>query len=197
MSKSSSRSLAVLLAALSLALTTLAGPVLAGPRLDEWKGHLSVGYTMLAADSHAPGGSMSFGGGVEYPITSRWRLGPSLAFHLLGSSQVQKGSVIAGLDYSLFESALMMTLVPERGPFTRLSFGPGVALPKVDLSVAGGGAAFGDYTVHEVRPEFAANATLSPRRLKVVAVGLDLGARFITRSTSSWTTFTTSFTILY
>lgn len=179
--------LPVLLAAVALCA---AAPASAGLRLDAWKGHLSVGYARLFSDSLAPGGSISAAAGLEYPLAERWRLGATAGFNLLGSSIVRRGSVTAGLDYSMFDAALLATWLPPAGPFTRLSAGPGVASARAELAVAGGGALFRDLPVGEVRPEFAAEATLGSRRQQIVAVGAELGVRVVPVEQGTWTLLT-------
>lgn len=165
-------------------------PASAGMRLDAWKGHLSVGYARVYSDTLAPGGSISAAGGLEYPIAPRWRLGATAAFNLLGSSTVDRGSVTAALDYSLFDAAFLATYLPARGPVTRISAGPGVASARAELSVAGGGALFRDLPVGEVRPEFALEASMLPRRQTIVAVGAELGLRIIPVEQCTWTLVT-------
>ena len=167
-----------------------AGPSRAGMSLDAWKGRLGVGYARVFSDSLAPAGSMSASLGVEYPIATRWLLGPSVGFNLLGSSTVTRGSVTAALDYSHFDVALLATYLPARGPFTRLAFGSGVASARAELAVAGGGALFRDLPVDEIQPEFAAEATLGSRKQKIVAIGLELGVRVIPVTQTTWTVFT-------
>lgn len=184
--------LPLLLAALA---ACCAAPASAGMRLDEWKGHLSVGYGRVFSDSLAPGGSISAAVGLEYPIASRWRLGPTAAFNLLGSSIVRRGSVTAGLDYSMFDAALLATYLPARGPFARLSIGPGVASARAELAVAGGGALFRDLPVGEVRPELAAEATLMSRRPSIVAIGAELGLRVVPVEQGTWTLVTARFAV--
>lgn len=177
----------LLLAALA---ACFAVPASAGMRLEQWKGHLSVGYGRVFSDSLAPAGSISAAVGLEYPIASRWRLGPVAAFNLLGSSIVHRGSVTAGLDYSMFDAALLATYLPARGPFTRLSAGAGIASARAELAVAGGGALFRDLPVGEVQPEFAAEATVMSRRQTIVALGAELGLRVVPVEQGTWTLMT-------
>jgi hypothetical protein len=178
----------------ALVLATLFALAHAAPahalRLSEWRGHLSVGYAKLSGDALAPGGSLSAGGGVDHPVAPRWRVGPSLAFHLLGSSQVERDLVGAGLDYSAFDAMLMAHYQPARGPFTRLSAGPGLATIRADLQVAGGGALFRDLAVGEVRPCAGFEALLAPRTTSIVQMGLALGARIVPREDETWSLWT-------
>lgn len=159
-------------------------------RLDAWRGHLEVGYAKLVSDTLAPAGSITAGGGVEYPIAKDWLLGPAVAFNLLGSSTVTRGSVTAGLDYSMFDAALLATWLPRKGPFARVSFGPGVASARSELAVAGGGAGFRDLPVEEVQPEFAIQGTIMSHKPKIVSVGLQLGAKFVPVTQVTWSVYT-------
>ncbi len=188
-----------LLAALTvvLALGAVAAPARAALHLEAWRGHLAFGYAKVVSDSLAPAGSMSVGAGVDYPLGSQWRLGPALSFNLLGSSTVRRGSITAGLDYSMFESALLATYLPAHGPVARWSFGPGFASPRSELSLAGGGAGFRDLPVGEFQPELALDATLMSRHVQFVGVGAELGARWIPVSKGSWTLLTARLAIHY
>ncbi len=166
-------------------------------RLDAWRGHVAIGFGAIVSDSLAPGGSLSAAAGIDYPMGAKWRVGPTLSFDLLGSSNVTRGSIQAGLDYSLFEAAMLFTYLPSRGPVTRWSFGPGVASPRADLVVSAGGAGFSDLAVGEVKPELALDATLMPRRMTTVGVGIELGTRFVPASRVAWTLFTGRVAIHY
>ncbi len=162
------------------ALAGVSRPAGAAMQLDAWRGHISIGYTLPLIDALAPGGSMSAGVGVDYPLAPAWRVGPAVSLNMLGSSQVTRGSITASLDYGIFEGALLFTHVNANGPIARWSVGPGVASPNIDLSVGAGGAGFSDLTVGGIRPELAADATLlMSRRMPIVAVGLELGARVV------------------
>jgi hypothetical protein len=118
-------------------------------------------------------------------------VGPALSFNLLGSSTVTRGSITAGLDYSLFETALLFTHLNAHGPLNRWAIGPGLASPRAALSVAAGGAGFRDLTVGEVRPELAGDLTFMSHHMPIVGVGAELGARLIPiPSKSMWTLVT-------
>lgn len=194
MTRSIRRALAPMLVAV-LAAVAGATPASAGLHLDAWKGHLTVGYARVFSDSLAPGGSISAGGGIEYPLSQRWLLGGSVAFNLLGSSVAHRGSVTAGLDYSMFDAALLATWLPPRGPFARVSFGPGIASARAELAVAGGGALFRDLPVGEVVPDFAAQATLMSRKPRLVSVGLEIGTRIVPVEQGTWTLLSTRLAI--
>ena len=176
---------------LAAALVVLAAAAPAGAmKLDAWRGHLAVGYAKVVSDSLAPAGSISAAGGIEYPVAARWRVGGAVAFNLLGSSTVRRGSVTAAMDYSMFDAALLATWLPPRGPFARVSFGPGIASARAELAVAGGGALFRDLPVGEVKPDFAIDATLMSRKPRLVSVGAELGARIVPVDQGTWTLLT-------
>jgi hypothetical protein len=181
---------------LAAALLAAAAPATAGPiRLDAWRGHLSVGYARVFADSLAPGGSISVGGGVDHPVGRRFRLGPAIGYHLLGSSTVERGSLAATVDYSLLEGALLFSWIPASGPLARLSAGPAVGSAHADLSTAGGGLGFTDLAIGEVRGGLALEATVLPRHLTVVAPGLEVGLRWFPVTGQSWTLVTARATV--
>lgn len=183
---------------LAAALAVLAAAAPAGAmKLDAWRGHLSVGYAKVVSDSLAPAGSISAGGGIEYPVARNWRVGAAAAFNLLGSSTVRRGSVTAAMDYSMFDAALLATWLPPRGPFARVSMGPGIASARAELAVAGGGALFRDLPVGEVKPDFAVEATLMSRKPRLVSVGAELGARFVPVDQGTWTLLTARLTIYF
>ena len=183
---------------LLLLLTCLAPTARAGAlRLEPWRGHLSIGYAHLISDEFSPGGSISVAGGLDYPVGPNLRLGPVLGIALLGSHEVTRGSVTAGLEYTLLEGALQLHWLPQSGPITRVSFGPGVAAARSSLQVGGGGANFLDLAVDEVQPELALDVSALPRRQTIVAVGLEAGVRVIPVERVTWTLATLRFTIHY
>jgi hypothetical protein len=180
------------------AVLSLAGSAHAsGIHLEAWRGHVSFGYGYLFSDSLSPGGSISLAGGVDYPLGERWRLGPVLGIALLGSSDITRGSVTAGLDYSLLDVALQLHWLPASGPITRVSLGPGVASARSALQVGAGGAGFLDLAVDELQPEVAFDVSTIPRRQKIVAVGLEAGLRFVPVERVNWTVTTLKLTIHY
>ena len=182
----------------ALAVTLLlAGPARAGLHLEPWRGHVSIGYGYLFSDSLSPGGSISVAGGVDYPVGARWRVGPVIGIALLGSSDVTRGSVTAGLDYSMLDVALQLHWLPSSGPITRLSLGPGVASARSALQVGAGGAGFLDLAVDELQPEVAFDVSALPRRQHIVAVGLEAGVRFVPVERVNWTVTTIRRTIHY
>src|SRR4249919_1940068 len=101
--------------ALALILGVGAVPARAGLHLEPWRGHVSIGYGYLFSDTLSPGGSISVAGGVDYPMGTKFRIGPTLGIALLGSSEVTRGSITAGLDYTLLDVALQLHWLPESG----------------------------------------------------------------------------------
>ena len=145
--------------------------------LEKFNGHLAVGYAKLFA-TKAPGGSMSFTGGVDYPVSPGFRAGFDLGFHLLGSRSEVRGSAVATVDYSMFEAVAFAHWIPSTlGPLGRLSFGPALLVAHADLSASAGGAGFSDLAVEDVAPGVAIDATLISRSSAPVRVGLELGGR--------------------
>jgi hypothetical protein len=134
---------------------------------------------------------------VDYPIRDDLRLGPSLSISLLGTHDVTRGSVVAGLDYSLLEGALQLHWLPRTGPVSRVSLGPGLAAARVALQVGAGGAGFLDLAVDEVKPTLALDVSALPRRQKIVAIGLEAGVRYIPVDRVDWVLATVRFTIHY
>lgn len=177
-----------------LALTVLASlapsPANAAMKLDRWKGHVAFGYAKLVSDSLAPAGSLSVAVGLDYPVRERWLVGPTVAFDLLGSSSARRGSVTAGVDYSVVDVALMATYLPQRSWISRVSLGPGIASAHADLAVSAGGAGFRDLAVGQVSPEFALDVTMMPRRMKIVGIGAEFGARILPTDPGVWSVLT-------
>lgn len=181
-----------------LLAAVIVAPARAGAiRLEPWRGHISLGYAHLFSDDLSPGGSISVAGGLDYPITEALRVGPVIGIAILGSHDVTRGSVTAGLDYSLLDAALMLHWLPGSGRIARVSLGPGFAAARAQLQVGAGGAGFLDLAVDEVQPEFALDVSAIPRRQKIVAVGLEAGLRFVPVKRVDWTLATLRLTIHY
>jgi len=163
-------------AALALAALACAAPARAFD-LSEMEGHMAVGVAKLFVDQ-APGGSVSFAGGLDVPVSDTWRAGFGIGVSLLGTRNEARGSLSATIDYSTFEAlAYGHWLAPGLGPVERLSFGAGVMTTRAELSSAGGGAAFLDLARDEIVPAIAFEATLMPRGDMPVRAGLELGTR--------------------
>lgn len=177
--------------ALPALLAMLLLPLAAAPArafsLAPFRGHVGLGYAKLFV-SDAPGGSLSVEGGIDYPLASRFRVGASLGYHLLGSRTVERGSLVASLDYSSFTTALQLHWHPQvLGPVTRLSVGPALFNGHVELSTSGGGALFADLARGETALGAAIDATVMARREAPVRVGFELGTRVGFFSDETWT----------
>jgi len=177
------RAAVALIAALVLTLTS-AGGARAG--IHDFRGHLSFGYTKLLI-TDAPGGSMSFGGGVDYPLREDVRVGLDAAYDLLGSRTVPRGSLVANVDYSTFDFALLAHWTPQSlGPIGRISAGPALVSTRAQLSTSGGGAAFLDLAVDDVVPGAQLTVTLISRHPAPVRVGFEVDSRVAFRHEENW-----------
>jgi hypothetical protein len=174
--------------ALWLALVTwLACPAPARAALQDWKGHLALGYAKLLA-SDAPAGGFSVAVGVDYPVTRQLRLGPEVAYHLLGTRSLTSGSLNANLDHSLIELALLgHYAITRAGPLRRASFGPALMNASAQVSSSSAGLAFESYEVHGWCPGLALDLTLLPARPQKVAVGFEVGAHVAFATPDTWT----------
>ena len=169
-----------------LVLAAAAGPGRASA-IERFGGHLSVGYGQLMI-SDGPGGSISFTGGVDYPVASALRVGIDVGYDLLGTRSVERGSLGANVDYSAFEAVAFAHWTPQHlGPIGRLSLGPMLMAAHGDISAAAGGAGFSDLAVGETAPGAAAEATFISRGASPVRVGLQLGARIAALEHENWT----------
>ena len=139
------------------------------------QGHMGLGYSKLFV-ADAPGGSLSVGAGLDVPA-GPIRMGLDIGFHLLGSKTVTSGSLIANVDYSVFEADLLAHWTPPwRGPIGRLSAGPALVSARAELSTSGGGLAFSHLAVEQTVPGVALQATLLSRSTAPVRVGLEATA---------------------
>ena len=165
------------------ALVALAAPASAGetPRwIAPLRGHLALGYAQLFL-TDAPGGSISFAGGIDAPVAKDLRAGVEIGFDLLGSrtARLENSTVAADLDYSAFEALAMLHWQPSfPGPLGRLSAGAGVFGAKAALSSVAA-AQYEHLAVDDVVGGFAATATFIQRRPALVRVGLETGARLL------------------
>ena len=150
-------------------------------------GHLGVGYVTLSGGvADAPGGSLSVGAGLDYPIARALRLGGEVGYALLGTRTVDRGSLIGELDYSVFETVVFLHWLPPSGPVECISVGPGVFNARADLS-SSGPAAFGDLAIEQTTGGIGFQITLMKRKPSPVRVGLELGARRIFLEKDDWT----------
>lgn len=176
--------------AVMLALVALAAVALpaSAQTVGRFGGHVALGYSHLFI-TDSPGGSLSVSGGVDYPLTTSLRLGGDVGFALLGSRVLEQEEQIANLDYSMFETSLLLHWVPQGlGPIGRVSFGPSLVSARAELATAGGGIEFTPYAVEEIAPGFSFSATLlkSSSRSPVRA-GVEFGANTVFLENDTWT----------
>ena len=186
--------LAVAALAAGLALPALAA---AEPALATWNGHLTFGYAKLFR-ADAPSGSLSLGAGVDHAVSGPWRAGAVLGYQLLGSTQSDRGSLTASVDYSVFDMALTASHdLTGRHGLLRLAAGPGLMSARAELSTAGGGALFEDLAVNRTAPELAVDATWMSGRPHPVRAGLETGMRWGFLPHDVWPMWTTRVAIHY
>lgn len=162
--------------------------------LESFRGHLAIGYGKLI-ESDAPAGSISFSGGVEYPIGSRWTTGVEIGYWLLGTRIEERGSLSAEADYSAFEAlALARWMVPNT-PLD-IAFGPGVMNARADLTSVGV-AGFTDLAVEETRATAALSVTAIQRKPAPVRLGFELTSRMTWLTNDTWTLLAARLAIHY
>lgn len=171
--------------------------------LGQLGGHLAVGYGQLVI-SGAPGGSISFTGGMDLPVRPTLRVGVDLGYHLLGSSTVDRGSLSANVSYSAFEAVAFAHWLPRHlGPVGRVSVGPMLMAAHADISAAAGGAGFSDLAVGETAPGVAGEVTLISHANRPtgnappVRVGFQLGGRLGFVGHENWTLLSGRLTVHY
>lgn len=179
-----------------LALLAVAAPAGATARFGEMGGHLSIGFAKLVT-AEAPGGSLSMGAGLDYPLAPTWRAGLDLDYDLLGGRSFDRGSLSAGVDYSDFTVIAFVHWLPATGIVRRVSVGPALVNASGVLSVTGGGAGFSDLAVHESCPGLAARVTLMKAKPAPLRVGFELGGRVAFRPTEDWTLLGVRMTVHY
>jgi len=162
-----------------------------------FEGHLTFGYAQLFA-TDAPGGSLAVGAGVDHGIAESWRLGADIDYDLLGSRQVNRGSEVANLDYSMLEALLLAHWEPKGlGPIGRVSFGPGFMSARASLSTSGGGLAFEDLPIDEFAPGVALDVTLISTKKSPVRAGVVFGAREAFLTDDTWMVLSARLAIHY
>lgn len=173
--------------AMVAALVLGALPAHAASRLDAMGGHLGFGFTKLFIED-GPAGSLSMAGGIDVPVTSTVRVGVDLGFHLLGTRTVERDSLLAAVDYSLFEViAFAHWSPPALAPLGRISVGPALLRPKGDLSTSGGIGSFRDLAVSEAAPGVAFEAVVMRRTPSPVRIGFAVGGRIGFLDEETWT----------
>jgi len=185
---------ALQVAALALAIGTSA--VRADPWVTPFRGHVSFGYSKLLS-SDAPGGSLGFSVGVDRPLSATLRTGVDIDYSLLGTRTIERGSLVADVDYSAIEALAMLHWQPSwPGPLGRLSAGAGVMGARAAVSSAGA-AEFQDLAVSQVSPALAVEATLLGRHPAPVRVGLETGYHLGFLSHQSWSLWDARLAIHY
>lgn len=187
----------LMLAVLAVASLLPSGAMAAALQVSALRGQIAFGYAKLSGGELSPTGSISVLSSIDHPLTGPWRIGPAIAFSLLGSSQVERDGVPAGVDHSMLDGALLVHREFASGPLRRLSFGPGLASARAELQVAGGGAGLADLAVGEVRPCAAFEALLAPRTASGVSVGAALGARVVPLEDRTWAVWSARFAITF
>lgn len=172
--------------AVTLAALLLAGPTHASPFRD-LGGHLSAGYGKLFTEDESPSGSLSVGAGLDVPLAAGFRAGIEIGFHLLGSRTVERGSLLASIDYTVLEAALLAHWSPRLGVLQRVSLGPALLAARGELSTAGAGVGFSDLAVEETAPGFAAAVTVGSSREAAVRLGVEVAVRQGYLEDDTWT----------
>ncbi len=187
---------ALALAAAVLGLALGAGGAAAYP-LEDWNGHVTFGYAKLFR-ADGPPGSLAVGAGLDHALPRGWRAGAVLGYQLLGSTQSDRGSLTASVDYSVFDVALLASRdLTGRHGLLRVAAGPGLMSAHADLNVAGGGAAFSDLAVGRTAADLAVDATWMTSHSNPVRVGIQSGMRFGFLPGDLWPMWTTSVAIHY
>jgi len=163
--------------------------------LADLRGHLGLGYAKLM-NQGAPAGSLAIGAGVEMAVVSDLDLGVELGFDLLGGNTEERGSVSADVDYSLIEGLLLLHWAPARGPFNRVSLGPGVFHARAALTT-GAPAMFQDLPVDETAPGMGVGLEFGPKGQKLVKAGVELAARTAWLENQTWTVGLARLTVHY
>ena len=134
----------------------------------------------------APGGSLAIGTGVELPVLPDLSAGVDVGFALLGSQTFERGSLSADLDHNLFEALLLLHMAPARGPFSRISLGPGVFHARASLTTAAP-VEFEDLPVEETAPGMGVGLELAPKRAMTVKAGIEAAVRTVWMEHGTWT----------
>jgi len=174
----------------------------AAARFGEVEGHFSIGYAKLStADasggSISPGGSISMGAGLDYPLTPTLRAGLDLGYDLLGSQTVQRYGNSAAVDYSALEVTAFLHWLPRQGPVRRVSLGPALVNGQRILSTTGGSTDFDDLAGPFTAGAVAAQITLMKARSAPVKLGLELGGRLAFLAGEDWTLLSVRATVHY
>ena len=179
-----------------LALLLVSATACAAARVGELGGHFSIGYAKLVT-TDAPGGSISMGAGLDYPLVRTLRAGLDLGYDLLGSSTYPRDGNSATVDYSAFEVTAFLHWLPERGPVRRVSLGPALVNGQRVLSTTSGAAGFDDLAGPVTAGAVAAQITLMKVKPAPVKLGLELGGRLAFMAGDDWTLLSVRATVHY
>lgn len=175
-------------------------PCSAGLRFDQVRGHAAIGFGRLfTSDTTAtPGGSISIGGGVDYPLTPKLSAGLDVGYHLLGSRTLTQGTLTSGIDYSVFEALALLHWTPlDHGPQLVVSAGPGLFSARGSLAPTSVGASFSPQAVEQTRLGAGLGLAVTRRRPAPVRVGIELGARIVPLEHFTWTVASARILMLY
>ena len=190
----------LLVALFGAACLTAPRPAAAGLAFSDVHGHMTLGFSHLFVSdtSSTPGGSVSFGAGVDIPIAHRLRAGVDVGYHLLGSQTLVQGSLSSGIDYSLFEAVALLHWSPlDHGPDLILSAGPGLFHAKAELPSTSVGLAFTPYAVNDTRVGVAFGVTALRRKPTPVRPGIVVGVRVIPLESVTWTVASAGIALSY
>jgi hypothetical protein len=195
--RSGSTSSRLRLAAWLIAAAALLGAALARPAHADWKGNLALGYSKLFIPD-APAGGFGIALGVNQEAGPRLRIGPVVAYHLLGTNAVARGSQNANVDYSLIEFELRADWTLEHtGPLRRVSIGPSLTHANAEISQSSAGLMFEDLAVSEWKGGLGIDVALLPKGPRTVAVGFEAGAHLSFVQSQTWTVGTVRLVLEY
>lgn len=168
----------------------LSAPNAAHARLADVRGHLAIGYgRVFSSDTtDTPGGSLSMGAGLDYPIGAGLRAGVDIGYHSLGTVMLDQGSISTELDFSVLEALALVHWFPSAGGrrFV-LSGGPGMFSARAILASSPVGAIFSRSAIDQWRAGAAVSASIVRRQASPVRVGLEAGARVVPLERFTWT----------
>jgi hypothetical protein len=190
--RATSRALRSACTALALAASLA---LAAEPARAEWKGNLGLGYSKLFI-SEAPAGGFALALGVNQEAGKHLRVGPVVAYHLLGTQSVNRGSENANVDYSMFELELRADWRPWHTG-SRISFGPSLTRALADISSSSAGLAFEDLAVSEWKGGLGLDAAWLPSGERPVAVGVEAGVHVSFVSKETWSVGTIRLVLEY
>jgi len=164
------------------------------------RGHMRLGFSHLFVSdtTSTPGGSLSFGAGIDIPLASRLRAGVGFGYHMLGSKTLVQGTLSSSLDYSVLEATALLHWSPlDSGPDLILSAGPGLFHAKAQLAASSIGLAFTPQAVDDTRLGAAFNVTAARRKPTPVRPGLDVGFKIIPLEGNTWMVLSVGIGLIY